>query len=117
MRGNILQLIATLLLIAGILIIVFFLIFKGGKLTNKEFWHIMLGLFLMILLILNLRPHWSIEKKHRKFFEGLLAEIDAPLQRKLFNNPAIGDVDSAYQAFSRLIAGSFQGSVTGNNSV
>ena len=117
MRANIIQLIATLLLIAAILVIVFFLIFKGGNLSNREFWNIMLGLFLVILLVLNLRPHWSIEKKHRKFFEGLLAEIDAPLRQKLFNNPAVENVDSAYQAFSRLIAGTFQGSVTGNNSV
>ncbi|MBR1510891.1 MAG: hypothetical protein IJ623_09605 [Bacteroidales bacterium] len=73
-----LQLIATLLLIAAILVIVFFLIFKGGNLSNREFWNIMLGLFLVLLLALNLRPHWSIEKKHSKFFEGLLAEIDAP---------------------------------------
>ena len=68
-------------------------------------------------LVLNMKPHWSIEKKHRKFFEELISEIDYPLQQKLFDNPAIQDVDSTYKTFSRLIAGNFQGSVTGNNSV
>ena len=35
----------------------------------------------------------------------------------MFDNPAIQDVDSSFRTFSRLIAGTFQGSVTGNNSV
>lgn len=117
MKSDIVQLLTSLLLIAGILTILFFFLFKGGNVTHKEFWHILLGLFIVVLLVLNLRPHWSIEKKHRKFFEELIAEIDLPLQLKLFDNPAIQNVDSSYRTFSRLIAGSFQGSVTGNNSV
>lgn len=117
MRSDVIQLLMTLLLIAGIVFILFFFLFKGGNISNKEFWRILLGLFIVVLLVLNLRPHWSIEKKHRNFFEGLINEIDLPLQQKLFDNPAIQDVDSSYKAFSKLIAGSFQGSVTGNNSV
>lgn len=117
MRNNIIQLLVSLLLIAGIVIILFFFVFKGGNVTNKEFWHIMLGLFVIVLLVLNLRPHWSIEKKHRRFFEEFLAEVDDSLQQKLFDNPALEEIDSAYQAFSKIIAGSFQGSVSGNNNV
>ena len=117
MRSNIIPLLISLLLIAGIVAILFFFLFRGGNITNKEFWHILLGLFIAVLVVLNLRPHWSIEKKHRRFFEEFLAETDQPLQQKLFNNAAIHDVSPSYRTFSKLIAGSFQGSVTGNNSV
>jgi|GEM_PF-5025935 len=117
MRSGIIQLFISLLLIAGIILILFVFVFKGGNITHRQLWHILLGIFLVVLIVLNLRPHWSIEKKHRSFFEEFLSETDSSLQRKLFNNPALTDVDSAYSTFSKLIAGRYQGSVTHNNSV
>ena len=117
MRNQITQLVVSLLLIAGILVIVFIFVFKAGNITHRQFWHILMGLFLLLLVILNLKPHWSVEKKHRRFFEEFLSETSGQLQQKLFNNPASADVEGAYQSFSKLIAGTFQGSVMANNSV
>ena len=117
MRKDFIQLLVSLLLVAGIAFILFFFLFKGGNISHKEVWHTLLGLFVLILVVLNLRPHWSIEKKHRRFFEEFLSETSPSLQEKLFSNPAIQNVEEEYRTFSQLIAGSFQGSVTGNNSV
>ena len=117
MRSQIIPLLISLLLILGIIGILFVFVFKGGNLSNKEFWHILLWGFIIMLLILNLRPHWSVDKKHRHFFEEFLSSVDTTLQRQLFDNEAVADIDSAYQTFSRLIAGTYQGSVSNNNSV
>ena len=111
------QFIITLLLLAGIVAILFVFLFKGGNISHRQFWHIMLLLLSVVVIVLNLKPHWSVEKKHRHFFEEFLAETDSALQEKLFYNPAIDAVDTSYQTFSKVIAGTFQGSVTANNSV
>ena len=107
----------SLQLIAGIAFILCFFLFKGGNISHKQLLHILLGIFILILVALNLRPHWSIEKKHRRFFEEFLAETDSSLHRKLFVSSVMEDIDPSYRTFSKLIAGNFQGSVTGNNSV
>jgi len=117
MRSNLIQLFVTLFLIAGIAFILFVFLFNKGNITHRQLWHILLGIFIVVLIVLNMRPHWSIEKKHRRFFEELLSEVDLSLQRKLFDNPVIEEVESSYRTFSKLISGTFQGSVTGNNSV
>ena len=105
MRSGIIQMFISLLLIAGIILILFVFLFKGGNLTHRQLWHVLLGLFLVVLVVLNLRPHWSIEKKHRRFFEEFLSETDTSLQRKLFDNPALTDVDSAIPPSQSLSPG------------
>ena len=117
MRGQIIQLLVSILLVAAILAILFLFVFKGGNISHKEFWHTVLSLFILVIVLLNLRPHWSVEKKHRRFFETFLSETDERLQQRLFYDPSIAQIDGDYQTFSNLISGTFHGSVTGNNSV
>lgn len=117
MRSSIIQILISLALIAGILALVFIFIFKGGNLSHRELWNVLMWIFIVVVIIMNLRPTWSVEKKHRRFFEEFIAETDDTLQQKLFDNPAVDDIEQSYQAFSKIIAGSFHGSVTGNNTV
>ena len=84
MKGQIIQLFVSLVLILMILAIIFFLIFKGGNISNKQLWHILLVFFIAIVVVLNLRPHWSVEKKYRKFFESFFQQTDEQLQERLF---------------------------------
>ena len=117
MKSSIIQIIISLLLIVGIVAIIFVFVFNRGDLSSTEFWHIMLGIFILAVIILNVRPHWSVEKRYRHFFEEFLSETDSTLQQQLFNNPAINELDPKYQGFSKLMAGVFQGSISRNNSV
>lgn len=66
--------------------LIFVFVFKQGNLTHKELWRTLLGLFIFVTVILNFRPHWSVEKKYRQIFEVFLAETSDSLQQKLFHN-------------------------------
>ena len=105
MRSNFIQILISLLLILGILTIAFVFIFKSGNISGREFWHTLLILFILALIVLNMRPHWSVEKKYRRFFREFFSETGAPLQQKLFDNPSIDLLDGDYRTFSRIIAG------------
>ena len=117
MSGSITQFFISLLLIAISIAIVVAFVWTQGNISHKRLWLSLLVVFLLVILVLNLRPHWSVEKKHRAFFEEFLSETSDSLQRKLFNNEAVSDIESEYQTFSRLVSGTCQGSVTANNSV
>jgi len=117
MRSQVIQLLVSILLVILILGVVFLLIFRGGNLTHKEFWHIILWLSLFVVVVLNLRPHWSVEKKHRQFFQTLLTQTDSSLQHRLFSTDKAGLIAEKYRPLARLIGTPSYGGVSGNNSV
>ncbi|MBO6169698.1 MAG: cardiolipin synthase [Bacteroidales bacterium] len=117
MFTRIAQLVLSLLLIAGSLAIIFVFVFKSGHLTHRELWHTLLGLFLVLLLLLNIHPHWSVEKKHGQFFRDFVARADSSVLSRLFGERDIELVEDAYRPFVRMVSGDVQSYVSANNSV
>ncbi len=117
MNSKIIQLLVSLLLIAAACSIIFVFVFKGGHVSHKEFWHILLFLFILIVLLLNLRPHWSLEKKHRHFFETFISRTDPAILRRILGDADSDQVDPRYRSFVKLIGGDLHLCATSNNSV
>ena len=117
MKGQIIQLFVSLVLILMILAIIFFLIFKGGNISNKQLWHILLVFFIAIVVVLNLRPHWSVEKKYRKFFESFFQQTDEQLQERLFGEIDSTLVEDKYIPFTKVVGSPLGMRVSGNNKV
>jgi len=117
LRVQFIQLLVSLLLIVIIVAVVFVFIFKGGNLTHKEFWHIILWLSVILVIILNLRPHWSVEKKHRQFFEDFVAQTDSTLQRLLFGTDMLDSIDGKYRPYAKMLGKVAPYGITGNNSI
>jgi len=117
MKERIIQILVSLTLIAAIFVIVFVFVFKGGSISHQQFWHILLFLFIVLVIVLNLRPHWSVTKKHRHFLDGFLAQTDKTLQGRLFGDPDSSLLDSKYLAFAKIIGSPLKMRVSGNNNV
>lgn len=117
MNSRVIQLLLSLLLIAGSIAIIFVFVFKSGNLTHQEFWHALLGLSLFLLLMLNIHPHWSVEKKHGEFFRDFVARADSSVLSRLFGDRDISLVDEAYRPFVRMVSGDVKTLASANNSV
>ena len=117
MNTNWTQLIISLTIIGGIFAIFFFVVFKGGNIDHVEFWTILMWLLLLLLVFLNLRPHWSVAKKYRRFYEMFLRNADDALQERLFGTKDLDKIEEKYRPFSRLIGGIVHGRVSGGNCV
>ncbi len=117
MSSRITQLLTSLLLIIGSVFIVFVFVFKSGHITHEEFWHILLGLFLVLLLLLNIHPHWSVDKKYRQFFKDFAARTDSRVLSRLFGEGDIRKVRADYQPFIRMTGLGVQSYVSAGNSV
>ena len=117
MASRIVQLLISLLLIAGSLLIVFVFIFKSGNISHKEFWHILLGLFIVLLVLLNIHPHWSVDKKYRQFFTDFVSRTDSSVHTRLFGDADIKLVRTDYQPFVRMTGLGVQSYVSAGNSV
>ena len=115
MNSRIIQLLISLLLITLSVILVFVIVFKRGNIDHREFWHIMLGIFLVLLLAMNLRPFWSAEKKHRQFFEDFLSRTDSSLHRRILGPGLPESLDKAYRPFAKLIGIELFGVTEGND--
>lgn len=115
MHSRIAQLFASLLLIAAAVVILFVQVFKRGDLDHRQFWHIMMWISIVLVVILNLRPHWSVEKKHRHFFKDFLARTDAALHERLMGQGCLEEVEERYRPFVKLIGIDLFGATAGND--
>ena len=117
MKERIIQIFVSLTLMAMILGIVFVFIFKSGNISHQQFLHIMLFLFIAFVIVLNLQPHWSVEKKHRQFFDNFLLQTDETLQNRLFGNQDSSLVERKYRPFTEIVGSLYNMKVRGNNRV
>lgn len=112
MKSRIIQLIVSLILIVSSIGIIFMFVFNSGRLIHAAFWRILL-LFFAALLVLNIRPHWSVEKKHRRFFEDFDAKADMQTKKRIFGTFAVSS--SAMRILPTSTTGK-PGSKTGKSS-
>jgi cardiolipin synthase len=111
------RLFISFILVTAIIVIVLPFIFKRGHVNHQNVWRTVLIIFTVVILTLNLKPHWSFEKRHHAFVELFRKSVSPQLDSLLLDHGREDLLKETYRPLAHLLSMRHNPVVCTNNSV